>query len=79
MVPSLPLRLKAPETPWLLPCCALKFASSVASSMFSISPEPNVGVGMRKTRSFVAAAKAKSGFEITEVVQPPASTRPAIV
>src|SRR5882672_11744376 len=76
MVPSLPLRLKAPLIPRPLPACAAWLASRVESSMFSTSPAPNSGVGMRKIRLLAAwaAAKLRCGM-----LQLPASARPETV
>src|SRR6202451_1595296 len=80
MVPSLPLWLKAPLTPKLL----LRFTSSlfnkVESSMFSIKPEPKVGVGMRKITSFSDTAVAKLGCgSVVLLLHVPASERPVTV
>src|SRR5215467_1137194 len=75
MVPSLPLWLKAPLMPTLIPWLAL-LVSRVESSIFSIKPAPNVGVGMRKMRLLVACARAKLGWGRLQV---PASLRPVMV
>src|SRR5437016_9041554 len=61
MVPSFPLWLKVPLIPKLLPACAAWLASKVESSMFAMSPVPNVGVGMRKMMLFAARAALKLG------------------
>src|SRR5437763_12975789 len=76
MVPSLPLWLWVPLMPTLLTLLFLVLVSSAESSMFSTSPRPKVGVGMRKMRLLVAAAWAKLGWVR---VQLPASARPVIV
>ena len=47
--------------------------------MFSIRPAPKTGVGMRKMMLLCATAVAKSGCEMTDAVQAPASLRPAMV
>src|ERR1043165_4060398 len=76
IVPSLPLWLNAPAMPKLFDDCAVWLLRSVASSMFSISPEPNVGVGMRKMMLPVACACENDGS--ARLVQVPASTRPTM-
>src|SRR2546428_8663120 len=55
---------------------ACLLAMMVASEMDWIRPPPNVGVGMRAIRLWVALAVAKSGWVR---VQPVASERPAMV
>src|SRR6202008_1210142 len=76
IVPSLPLWLKVPLIPRLLPPCALWLASRVESSMFAISPVPNVGVGMREIMLFAALAASKLGCCRLQL---PASDRPETV
>src|SRR6266568_7893225 len=44
--------------------------------MASISPSPNTGVGMRKTRLLLEAARLKSSWAVEQL---PASDRPVIV
>src|SRR5437899_2272415 len=62
--------------PTLLTLLFLVLVNRVESSMFSTSPRPNTGVGMRKMRLLVAAAWAKLGWVS---VQLPASARPVMV
>src|SRR5580704_16282980 len=76
MVPSLPLRLKAPPIPKLLLKLFIWFLSRVESSRFSIRPAPKVGVGMRKMTLLAATAAAKLGCCSLHV---PASERPVTV
>src|SRR5580704_5884638 len=76
MVPSLPLRLKAPATPKLLLRLAAPFFSSVESSRFSIRPAPKTGVGIRKIMLLAALARSKFGCPKLQV---PASGRPVTV
>src|SRR6266849_4067675 len=77
MVPSLPVRLKLPEMPNDLLCCALaaKAAWRPESGTASTNPRPNVGVGMRKMALFAATAAAKFGCWM---LQPGASERPVM-
>ncbi len=77
IVPS-PARLNVPLMPnWLGPGDA-RYASRSESSMFSIRPLPNTGVGMRKLMLLLATAAAKFGCA-NEGVQVLASLRPAMV
>src|ERR1051326_870125 len=76
MVPSLPLWLKVPEMPNLLCEFAAWFASRVESSRFSISPAPNVGVGIRTIKLLYWPAVLKLGCGR---LQDPASDRPVTV
>src|SRR5262249_50754965 len=55
---------------------AARLACRVASGVFSTSPNPNSGVGMRKITLLVETAVAKSGCASE---QPTASDRPVIV
>jgi len=75
---SPPLRLKAPPMPSFdrAASVASKLARNAASGVFSTSPNPNRGVGMRNTTLFSAICRAKSGCFNTH---PFASLRPAIV
>src|SRR5882762_3309201 len=76
MVPSLPLRLSAPEMPkWLLLFAAWLF-NRVESSKFSIKPAPKTGVGMRKMMLFAACAALKLGCG---KLHEPTSERPVTV
>ena len=60
MEPSLPLRLGWPEIPRadLAAGFAAMLARMVASAMFSMSPAPKVGVGMRKIKLFWRAMES---------------------
>src|ERR1035438_7879763 len=80
MVPSLPLRLKAPEMPRLLLLLVNWLFNRVESSRFSIRPVPKVGVGIRKITLFSDTAVAKLGCGSTVLLlQVPASERPVTV
>src|SRR6516164_8405609 len=76
MVPSLPLRLKAPAIPKLLLRLVAWLFNKVESSRFSIKPAPNTGVGMRKMMLLAACAATKLGCGR---LQAPASERPVTV